>query len=115
MCPRCKSEEVLYWARHKAVIRGKSIPHSIEEPVMTAVVCNKCGYVIYNDKWGWAEDILEKIKQFTAMAKQHGVSSSSALYDFLIEMDIPSPYLQGGTYYIPGGTNENQQVFDAEE
>lgn len=112
MCPRCKSHEVVYWAKCIGTIMGRDTPHSEKEPEVSAIVCNKCGYVMYNLEWGWADDILEKIKQFTELAKQHGVTSPSALYDFLIEMDIPSPYLPGGTYYIHGGDNEQESAIE---
>lgn len=106
MCPRCKGQEVLYWLRHTGMINGRLIPTSTHEPIMTAIVCNKCGYLIYDEKWGWASDVTEKIRQFTELFKQHGTGTEAALFDFLTEMGIPAPYLKGGAYYIQEEGNE---------
>lgn len=106
MCPKCMSDGVLKLNRQKGTLTKSSEFHALEEDCTTMFICSRCGYLLYDYRWGWETEINAKVKQFEQMARDHGLRASEAVVDFLVDMGIPRAYCPGGIYYLNRGESD---------
>ena len=105
MCPRCGANKVKYLQRSIGIIEGTSFMLTkTEGPAETTVIiCDQCSYLIYDEKYGWAEEILAAQEHILQLAKEQDVCPTGS---FLSQMGVPHCFQEGGVYYVRAGSND---------
>ena len=99
MCPRCKTNKVKYLSRQIGALADDRsfLPQSDSLVVQTVIICDQCSYLIFDEKWGWAEDLIARRKAMEDLAEKNGMEAGE---EFLSQMGIPLSFQKRGVYYV---------------